>query len=194
MSLGGGRNRSAIDYLYKDVLTLAQKEGVACLLRRRVATRFCRFRETGKCLPKSEQSKILRKSVTTLNKRKMRSDENPGNKVFIEKPWGHERILVHTDKYAAKVLFVNIGKRLSRQYHKIKKESLIYLSGDGYIEINEGNHSFSRDFGEGAKPITIEPGVIHRICARKGTHLELMEISTPEIDDVVRLEDDWGRT
>ena len=113
--------------------------------------------------------------------------------MFIEKPWGHEILLIHTDKYAAKKLFIFPGKRLSRQYHKTKQESLIYLSGDGYVEYNVGSLQHQMNFRKVDGPFTIAPGIIHRICAREGTHLELLEVSTPELSDVVQLEDDFGR-
>ena len=112
--------------------------------------------------------------------------------MFTTKPWGFERLLVHTDKYAAKILFVFPGKRLSRQYHKIKKESLIYLSGDGYVECDNADGRWRVNLKENGR-LTLGPGDIHRICAYEETHIELLEISTSEIDDGVRLEDDYGR-
>lgn len=109
-------------------------------------------------------------------------------------PWGFEILLVHTDKYAAKKLFVFPGQRLSRQYHERKTESLVYLSGDGYVELGDDNHRYSVNFKRWSdSSLLIQPRVIHRICAYEETHLELLEMSTPELDDVVRLEDDYGR-
>ncbi len=109
----------------------------------------------------------------------------------VDKPWGHELIWAHTDRYVGKILVIEAGKRLSLQRHEIKDESILVTSGrlrlyleddDGTVQVEElvsGDHRHVRT------------GRIHRYEAIERT--ELMEVSTPELDDVVRLEDDFGR-
>ncbi len=109
----------------------------------------------------------------------------------VDKPWGHELIWAHTDRYVGKVLVIEAGKRLSLQRHEIKDESILVTSGrlrlyleddDGVVQVEElgpGEHRH------------VATGRIHRYEAIERT--ELMEVSTPELDDVVRLQDDFGR-
>jgi len=109
----------------------------------------------------------------------------------VDKPWGHELIWAHTDRYVGKVLVIEAGKRLSLQRHEVKDESIIVTSGRlrlyleddaGVVQVEElvaGDHRHVRT------------GRVHRYEAIERT--ELMEVSTPELDDVVRLEDDFGR-
>jgi len=109
--------------------------------------------------------------------------------IEIEKPWGKERIRVKNRSYVIKEIHVNAGKRLSLQYHKEKVETLFFKSGYGYIEINDLDIPIGR-FGD---MIHIPPEKVHRIKASPFSDLVLMEVSSPELDDVVRLEDDYGR-
>ena len=104
----------------------------------------------------------------------------------IEKPWGKEILLAFEDEYAGKILEVKKGHKLSYQYHKKKKETMHVYAGkmklvheDGEIIMNPGDS------------ITIHPGDKHRIEAL--TKLKVIEVSTSHLDDVVRVEDDYGR-
>ena len=116
------------------------------------------------------------------------------SKAIIEKPWGYEEIWAQTARYAGKILFIKKGHRLSRQYHNVKEETIMVL--DGALICEEGPHE------EGGDIIThimlpgevfhVSPGTIHRFCAEKGD-VRLVEVSTAEIQDVVRLEDDYRR-
>ena len=109
----------------------------------------------------------------------------------IDKPWGYEEIWAHTDKYVGKVLHIFKGRRLSEQFHRVKDETIYVLSGDLQLEINGGEQILILSPGESYR---IETGVIHRFVAPEhGTDVRLMEVSTPELDDVVRTEDDYGR-
>ena len=106
----------------------------------------------------------------------------------IEKPWGYELIWAHTDNYVGKLLHITSGKRLSRQYHEQKEETIYVLKGTLYNYDAEGNisrimpgHSFH-----------VYPGQIHRFAAMEG-NVEVIEVSTNHLDDVVRLEDDYRR-
>jgi len=108
-----------------------------------------------------------------------------------EKPWGGEELLAHTGEYALKRIRVNAGSRASLQLHRRKSESLFLLSGRMRIEIGDAPESLvAGDFLPG-KVVDIPRGTIHRVTAIEDS--VLIEVSTPELDDVVRIEDDYGR-
>jgi mannose-6-phosphate isomerase len=109
----------------------------------------------------------------------------------VPKPWGHELIWAHTDRYVGKTLVIEAGKRLSLQKHEVKDESILVVSGRLLLWI-EGDDGEVRteELGPGdARHVAV--GRIHRYEAID--RCELMEVSTPELDDVVRIEDDFGR-
>jgi mannose-6-phosphate isomerase len=109
----------------------------------------------------------------------------------VEKPWGHELIWALTDEYCGKLLFVKAGESLSLQFHRQKDESWLVHSGRAKLEMGEpGKVPRSEVVGAGAA-FRIRPGTVHRIRALEDT--TIIEVSTPQIDDVVRLEDDYGR-
>jgi mannose-6-phosphate isomerase len=109
----------------------------------------------------------------------------------VDKPWGHELIWAHTERYVGKILVIETGKRLSLQRHEVKDESILvragrlrlYLEDDGGVvrehELGPGDHR------------RIPTGRIHRFEAIE--RCELIEVSTPELEDVIRIEDDFGR-
>ena len=109
----------------------------------------------------------------------------------VPKPWGHELIWAHTDRYVGKILVIDAGKRLSLQRHEIKDESIYVLSGRLrlYLE-DDGGVVETEELGPGDHR-RVATGRIHRYEAIE--RVELLEVSTPELDDVVRLEDDYGR-
>jgi mannose-6-phosphate isomerase len=109
----------------------------------------------------------------------------------VEKPWGHELIWAHTDRYVGKVLVIETGKRLSLQRHDIKDESILVRSGmlRLYLEDDDGVVR-THDLAAG-EAMRIATGRVHRFEALD--RCELIEVSTPELDDVIRLEDDFGR-
>jgi len=113
---------------------------------------------------------------------------------IIEKPWGHEEIWAQTTRYAGKILFIKKGHRLSRQYHHIKEETIMVLDGTLMCEegpLIEGAEILRHTMQEG-EVFHVSPGTIHRFCAEE-TDVRLVEVSTSEIQDVVRLEDDYRR-
>jgi mannose-6-phosphate isomerase len=111
---------------------------------------------------------------------------------IIDKPWGHELIWARTERYAAKILHVRAGEALSLQYHRVKDETIMVLSGRlQLIYFTEGEQPRSRELRP-REPFHIVPGMRHRIIAIEDT--DVLEVSTPELDDVVRLEDRYGRT
>jgi mannose-6-phosphate isomerase-like protein (cupin superfamily) len=114
-------------------------------------------------------------------------------KSYIDKPWGWEKLWAHTDQYVGKILHIKDGRQLSRQYHEKKEETIYVLSGTLILEIGRGQDMVTKRLERG-DTYHIEPGVVHRFCAPKDRDpVRLMEVSTPELDDVVRLEDDYNR-
>jgi mannose-6-phosphate isomerase len=109
----------------------------------------------------------------------------------VPKPWGHELIWAHTDRYVGKVLVIETGKRLSLQRHEIKDEAIYVLAGRLRLSLeDEDGVVQTEELGPGDHR-RVATGRIHRYEALE--RVELMEVSTPELDDVVRLEDDYGR-
>lgn len=108
----------------------------------------------------------------------------------IEKPWGHEIWFAVTQKYIGKILFIKKGHRLSLQYHKEKDETLHCLRGRASLIIKNGNMTNVLTLAPDCS-YHIEPMTIHRLEAIEDT--TLVEVSTPEVQDVVRVEDDYGR-
>lgn len=108
----------------------------------------------------------------------------------IEKPWGHELIWAETGRYVGKVLHIRAGERLSFQYHRVKDETIFVQSGRMLlvVEDGDGRREIEMDAGE---RFHITPGLRHRMVAV--TDCDVFEVSTPELDDVVRLEDVYGR-
>ena len=107
----------------------------------------------------------------------------------IEKPWGYEIIWAETDRYAGKKLFIKQGKNLSRQYHETKDETIYVLDGHLKVEIGHPVKSVLK-LGPGTS-FHFKPKDVHRMMAI--SDVILCEVSTPELDDVVRIEDDYGR-
>ena len=110
----------------------------------------------------------------------------------VDKPWGYELIWAVTDVYCGKVLFVKQGESLSLQFHREKDESWLIQSGRAKIELGAVGESVLKTevVGPGAA-FHYAPGTVHRVSALEDT--TIVEVSTPEIDDVVRLEDRYGR-
>jgi len=111
---------------------------------------------------------------------------------IIKKPWGHERIMENNDFYVVKEIFVKAGHRLSLQYHVEKIETLFLVAGDGYIEHKKRDTRLGFFRPQNMVPKFIGREMVHRIGAGANDAL-FVEVSTTELDDVVRLEDDYGR-
>ncbi len=110
----------------------------------------------------------------------------------VEKPWGHELIWAHTDRYVGKIITIDPGKRLSLQYHERKDESVLVIRGTLRLHLeNEAGDIATHDLGPGEHR-RVMIGRKHRFEAL-AEQVELVEVSTPELDDVVRLSDDFGR-
>lgn len=110
----------------------------------------------------------------------------PKRAEIIEKPWGREIIYAITDKYCGKILEIKKNERLSLQLHKRKKESIYCLSGICSVLLNDEEHILTE-----GRSIVINPQSVHRF---KGvTDVVLLEVSSPEINDLIRLQDDYNR-
>ncbi len=110
----------------------------------------------------------------------------PVNPVIQKKPWGLELWLVVTDRYAMKILYLNAGSRFSLQKHELKEESWLITKGEADVVL--GENTLRAKAGD---VLHVPTGVVHRITAV--SDLEVCEVSTPELSDVVRLSDDFGR-
>ena len=112
--------------------------------------------------------------------------------MIIDKPWGHELIWARTDRYVGKILHVRAGEALSLQYHRVKDETIMVLAGRLRLEFFvEGAEPSSHELGP-REPFHIVPELRHRMIAIEDT--DVLEVSTPELEDVVRLEDRYGRS
>ena len=110
----------------------------------------------------------------------------------ITKPWGYEIIWAKSDKYVGKILYIKKGHRLSRQYHKIKDETILVKSGKLLLEIGAKEYKTDIELNIGDS-FHITPNTVHRFCAPH-EDVCLLEVSTTELEDVVRLEDDYSRS
>ena len=106
----------------------------------------------------------------------------------VNKPWGWELWFAQSPKYVGKIIFIKKGHRLSKQYHRFKHESIYADQGTWTLEI-AGRKKRMKPGSAAA----IKPGVIHRFCAPY-EDVRLIEVSTPQVDDVIRLQDDYGRS
>jgi mannose-6-phosphate isomerase-like protein (cupin superfamily) len=110
----------------------------------------------------------------------------------VDKPWGYEIRWAITDRYLGKVLHVNKGEALSLQYHERKDECLLVSAGSIELEVGEHEGALTKHRLRAGDAVHLQPGTRHRITAIEDT--DIFEVSTPEMEDVVRLEDRYGRT
>lgn len=111
--------------------------------------------------------------------------------VKVPKPWGHETIWAHSDRYVGKILHINAGQELSVQYHNKKDETVHLLSGELVYRVQSDGDLMEDVQLKLGESFRITPGTIHQIVAL--TDCDVLEVSTPELDDVVRLSDKYGR-
>ncbi len=110
---------------------------------------------------------------------------------IVDKPWGHEKIFIKTSKYAGKILFIKEGEILSLQHHEVKEETMFLKSGSVIIEYGNDINNLKEIHLKENDILHIPPKTIHRV--RAVIDSEIFEISTPELDDIVRHEDRYGR-
>jgi mannose-6-phosphate isomerase len=110
----------------------------------------------------------------------------------VEKPWGHELVWAKAEDYAGKLLFVRAGQSLSLQFHREKDESWYVLEGRAELQLGEaGQAVLSREVVGSGAAFRFRPGTVHRVRALEDT--TILEVSTAQLDDIVRLEDEYGR-
>jgi hypothetical protein len=116
---------------------------------------------------------------------------------LIHKPWGHERIIAKTDAYVVKEIYVKPNSRLSLQYHEKKTETMFLVDGEGYIEQDISDINSDWEYAQVALvklvPKYIPPLMRHRLFTKDKDCL-VVEISSTELEDICRVEDDYGRT
>ena len=108
----------------------------------------------------------------------------------VDKPWGHELHWAKTDRYVGKLIHVRKGHALSLQYHNRKDETIFLWAGKLRFEIGDADKLVAREMLPG-EAVHITPKTVHRMTALEDS--DIFEVSTPELDDVVRLEDRYGR-
>ena len=113
-----------------------------------------------------------------------------GDITRVEKPWGYELHWAKTDRYVGKIIHVNAGHALSLQYHNVKDETIYLHAGRILFEIDVAGELTRREMRPGER-VHITPKTIHRMTALEDS--DIFEVSTPELDDVIRLEDRYGR-
>ena len=110
----------------------------------------------------------------------------------VEKPWGYELIWAETEAYVGKVLFVKAGESLSLQFHRVKDESWLVQGGRAKLELGSvGQAMLTEEVIAPGSTFRFRPGTVHRVTALEDT--TIVEVSTAHLDDVVRLEDLYGR-
>jgi mannose-6-phosphate isomerase len=110
----------------------------------------------------------------------------------VDKPWGYELIWALSDAYCGKVLFVRAGESLSLQFHREKDESWYLQSGRAELQVGAaGEAVLTTEVVAAGAALRFRPGTVHRVKALEDT--TILEVSTPQIEDVVRLEDSYGR-
>jgi len=110
---------------------------------------------------------------------------------IVEKPWGHEEIWAKTESYVGKILFIRKGFRLSLQHHQQKQESMRLSTGKVILFLEDESGKMQEYYLLPGDCVDIPKGKKHRITAIVDS--EIIEVSTPEIDDIIRHEDDYGR-
>jgi len=109
----------------------------------------------------------------------------------VEKPWGWELVWAETEHYVGKLLFVRAGEALSLQYHERKDESWLVREGRARLELGEVGGELEAVEIEAGDAFRFPPGTVHRVTTLEDTLV--VEVSTPQLDDVVRVEDRYGR-
>ena len=110
----------------------------------------------------------------------------------VEKPWGYELIWAHADDYVGKVLFIRAGCALSLQYHHFKDETWYFQAGRAAVELAAPEDAAAEELVvEPGAAFHLRPGTVHRLTALEDT--TVLEVSTPFLDDIVRLDDLYGR-
>ncbi len=144
-------------------------------------------------MPKRKVAKKSQRSRVKTSRVARRATSGRVALTRVAKPWGHETIWAHSERYVGKILHINAGHELSVQYHNRKDETVHLLSGEIVYRVQKDPNDDALDdvqlrVGESFR---ITPGTIHQMVAL--TDCDVLEVSTPEVDDIVRLSDKYGR-
>ena len=143
-------------------------------------------------MPKKKPQTKRASSKTTTKRRVARPKSGRIPVTRVAKPWGHEIIWALSERYVGKILHINAGHELSVQYHNRKDETIYLLSGEIVYRVQREGDDILDDMKlKVGESFRITPGTIHQMIAK--TDCDVLEVSTPEIDDVVRLSDKYGR-
>jgi mannose-6-phosphate isomerase len=143
-------------------------------------------------MPKKKTAKNATKSRSAAKRRSVRPRSGRTPVTRVSKPWGHEIIWARSERYVGKILHINAGHELSVQYHNRKDETVYLLSGEIVYRVQREGDDILDDMKlKVGESFRITPGTIHQMIAV--TDCDVLEVSTPEIDDVVRLSDRYGR-
>jgi mannose-6-phosphate isomerase-like protein (cupin superfamily) len=143
-------------------------------------------------MPKKKTAKNATKSRSAAKRRAARPRSGRVGVTRVPKPWGHETIWAQSERYVGKILHINAGHELSVQYHNRKDETVYLLSGEIVYRVQREGDDILDDMKlKVGESFRIIPGTIHQMIAL--TDCDVLEVSTPEIDDVVRLSDRYGR-
>ena len=143
-------------------------------------------------MPKKKTQTKRARSKTATKRRVARPKSGRIPVTRVAKPWGHELIWALSERYIGKILHINAGHELSVQYHNRKDETIYLLSGEIVYRVQRDGDDILDDVKlKVGESFRITPGTIHQMIAK--TDCDVLEVSTPEIDDVVRLSDKYGR-
>ncbi len=143
-------------------------------------------------MPKKRTARNATKPRSAAKRRAARPKSGRVGVTHVPKPWGHETIWARSDWYVGKILHINAGHELSVQYHNRKDETVYLLSGEIVYRVQREGDDILDDMKlKVGESFRITPGTIHQMIAV--TDCDVLEVSTPEIDDVVRLSDKYGR-
>ena len=143
-------------------------------------------------MPKRKTARKGTGSRTAAKRRAARPRSGRAAVTHVPKPWGHETIWAHTERYVGKILHINAGHELSVQYHNRKDETVYLLWGEIIYRVQrEGDDILDDVQLNVGESFRIAPGTIHQMIAV--TDCDVLEVSTPEVDDIVRLSDKYGR-
>jgi mannose-6-phosphate isomerase-like protein (cupin superfamily) len=143
-------------------------------------------------MPKKKAAKRAEKPIARAKRLAAEPASGRIPVTHVAKPWGHETIWARSERYVGKILHINAGHELSVQYHNRKDETIHLLSGQIVYRVQNKRDNVLDDVElKVGESFRITPGTIHQMVAL--TDCDVLEVSTPEIDDVVRLSDKYGR-
>jgi mannose-6-phosphate isomerase len=141
-------------------------------------------------MPKKKDTKA-RKSRSPVKVAPVKPASGRVKVTTVPKPWGHETIWARSDRYVGKILHINAGHELSVQYHNRKDETIYLLAGEIVYRVQGKDDALDDVELRIGESFRITPGTIHQMVAL--TDCDVLEVSTPELDDVVRVSDKYGR-